>query len=485
MVTEARIELDSYTDSASVIRVRIRTIVMRILTFVPFAAALASALPAQWTLMAPISSPSARRAGAAAFDASQNRMLFVGGIQPSPSTILGQTWSWNGSLWTQLAPTGGTVARWGHGMVRNTNNNRLIVFGGRSPTLNAFANDTQEWTGTAWQTIATANAPSARHQYGFAFDSVRGCAVLFGGRTSTQTLADTWEYDGANWTQRAPATTPPARQEMAMVYDASLGMVVMFGGFDGTSTVFGDTWVYDGNDWAVVNPAVAPSARYRMAAVYDSVRQRTVLFGGYSGTAILTDTHEFIGDDWRPVSTSVTVPTASTETYHGYDPVRRKFVLFGGFGGTFSSQVWEYTGANTGYFSTFGTACPTVLGEPLLTSNIPRINQPWTVMVNNVPTTCEIVLFAFGLSNTTWGGGALPFDLAPLGLGGCNLLVAPDLINVQLATGGMAMNTFTFPNNTALLNQRMYTQGILLDLLPAGDWTLLASTKGGRALIGQ
>lgn len=270
-----------------------------------------------------------------------------------------------------------------------------------------------------------------------------------------------------------------------MVYDASIGKVVLFGGVDGTSTPLGDTWVYDGSDWEEVIPTVSPSARYRMAAVYDSVRQRTVLYGGYTGTAILTDTHEFVGDRWQPVPTGATVPAASTETYHGYDPVRRKTVLFGGFGGTFSGQLWEFTGPNTGYFSTYGLGCPTALGEPNLTSDVPRINQPWTVMVDNVPTDCELVLFAFGLSNASWTGGALPFDLAPLGLGGCNLLVSPDLVNVQLAAGGMAMNTFTFPNNTALVNQRLYAQGILFDLLPSGDWALLATTKGGRALLGQ
>jgi hypothetical protein len=42
--------------------------------------------------------------------------------------------------------------------------------------------------------------------------------------------------------------------------------------------------------------------------------------------------------------------------------VRREFALFGGFGTTFSGQTWEYTGANTGYFGTFGAGCPTAHG---------------------------------------------------------------------------------------------------------------------------
>ena len=445
----------------------------------------AAHLPAQWALMNPLTPPSARRAGAAAFDATGNRLLFVGGIQPSPSTILGQTWTWNGTLWAQLSPAGGTIPRWGHGLVRNTQNNRLILFGGRSPTLTAFANDTQEWTGTAWQTVVTANAPSARHVYGFAFDSLRNRAVLFGGRTNTQTLADTWEYDGTNWTQRTTFNVPPARQEMCMVYDASLRRVVLFGGYDQSSmAIYNDTWLYDGVDWQQVTPATAPTPRYRMAAAYDSLRQRTVLYGGFNGTNVLTDTFEFTGSNWNTVSTTNPLPGASTETYHGYDPVRSRFVLFGGFGTAFSNQTWEYNGANSGFFSTFGQGCPTTLGEPTLASNTPRIGNAWTVTINNIPADCEFALVPYGVSNTTSGLGPLPFDLAPVGLPGCALNVSNDFIAASLATGGTATSTIAIPSSTALVNVALFTQGVLLDITPSGATGLLATSVGGRAVIG-
>ncbi|MFN6146127.1 MAG: kelch repeat-containing protein [Planctomycetota bacterium] len=458
---------------------------MRPLPLLAFAIATAH-LPAQWALMNPVTSPSARRAGAAAFDSTGNRLLFVGGIQPSPSTILGQTWSWNGTAWTQLSPAGGTIPRWGHGLVRNTQNNRLIVFGGRSPTLSAFANDTQEWTGTAWQTVVTANAPSPRHVYGFAFDSLRNRAVLFGGRTSTQTLADTWEYDGVNWSQRTPFNVPPARQEMAMVYDSGLRRVVLFGGFDqSTNTRLNDTWLYNGSDWQQVTTSNSPSPRYRMASAFDSVRQRTVLYGGFDGTNVLTDTFEFNGSNWTNVATTNPLPGASTETYHGYDPVRRRFVLFGGFGTVFSSQTWEYNGANSGYFGTFGLGCPTAIGEPTLTSNTPRLNNPWTLTIGNVPTDCEFVLIPYGLSNTTSALGPLPADLAAIGLPGCALNVANDYVAAQVAVGGSATSTLAIPSTTALLNQFLFAQAVLLDIQPGGDAVLLATSVGGRALIGQ
>lgn len=443
--------------------------------------------------------PSQRRSGACAFDATANRLIFYGGVSPTPSVILAQTWAFNGA-WTQLNPAGGTTGRWGHQLVRNTSNNRLVTFGGRSPTLSGYANDTQEWTGSIWQNVPTPVSPSARYLYGMSYDSSRNVVVLFGGRGygsnpgNVETLGDTWEYNGVTWTERTFPIAPSPRAEGFMVYDASQRVTVMFGGFDAdTNTVLGDTWHYNGTTWTnrTADLASAPSARYRGACVYDSVRQRIVLYGGFTGTTIATDTYEYTGDTWNTVTTGTNVPQASTETLHGYDPVRRKFTLFGGYGGTFSSQTWEYTGANTGYFSTFGNACPTPQGLPTLTSNTPRLAQPWTVTAGNLPADLDIVLFALGFSNTTWGAVPLPFDLAPLGLGGCELVVSADLIDVAItvpeplpATGNQAVHTLNIPNTTSLVNSSIYIQGILLDLvLP--DFFYRGTTKGGRAVIGS
>lgn len=465
---------------------------MRSLPILGLAATFAAALPAQWTLTAPASSPSQRRLGACAYDAPSNRLIFYGGVSPTPSVILPQTWSWNGTLWTQLNPTGGTLGRWGHQLVRNLQNNRLVTFGGRSPTLSGFANDTQEWTGTAWTTVPTVNAPSARYAYGMAFDSARNVVVLFGGRTNTQTLADTWEYDGINWTQRNPAVAPSPRQELAMAYDASLARTIVFGGYDqDTNTVLGDTWEYNGTDWAQKAPAASPAARYRGASYYDSTRLRVVVFGGYDGTTIRNDMFEYTGDTWTTTAQGTTLPTASTETLHGYDPVRKRFVVFGGFGGSFSSQTWELNAPNTGMFSTYGEGCPTAEGEAVLTSNTPRLGQPWTITASNLPSTLELVMVAYGFSNTTWNSVPLPVDLGVIGLPGCGLVAAADVLNVRPtapdtppATTNVATETLAIPNNTALLNTRMFTQVLLLDLDVAG-FAFVGTTKGGRAVIGN
>jgi hypothetical protein len=188
------------------------------------------------------------------------------------------------------------------------------------------------------------------------------------------------------------------------------------------------------------------------------------------------------------VTTGINVPQASTETLHGYDPVRKKFVLFGGFGGTFSSQTWEYTGVSTGLFSEFGEGCATANGDVQVSSSVPRIGQTWSLTYDNLPLDTDGVMAVFGFSNTTWNGQPLPFDLLPIGLGGCGLLVSADVIDFALATNGATSATATYglpiPNNVAFVNLTLYTQAVVLDIVGL-DVTFPGTSKGGRAILGS
>jgi hypothetical protein len=456
-------------------------------------AALAAALPAQsWTQQSLLLvQPTQRRLGAAAFEAAGSRLIFLGGVSQTPAVIQPETWRFNGT-WQLLAPPAPTVGRWGHQLVTNTLNGRLIAFGGRAPTISGFANDTIEWDGTQWNAVPTPASPSPRYLYGMSFDSRRGVAVLFGGRTATTTLGETWEFNGVSWSQRTLANTPAPRSEMAMVFDSTLGKTVLFGGYDlDTDTIYGDTWFFDGQDWLLVpTPGVAPTARYRPAAVYDSTRKRTVLYGGFDGTNVVRDTFEFNGDTWATIATGANVPQAATETLHAYDPVRKKFVLFGGFGTTFSNQTWEYgypATVNPGTFVQFGTACDTGPLPLEVTSSVPTLGQTWQLDYANLPTALNTVLLvALGLSNQSWTGIPLPFDLAPLGLAGCNLFVSADVINAVLpaAGTGLAQHTLAIPNTASLENAVVYTQGIVLEIGGPG-LGFVGTTKGGYAVIGK
>jgi hypothetical protein len=469
---------------------------MRILPSAAVLAAFAATAAAQtisWAILTPTASPPARRAGAMAFDAVTNRLIAHGGLSSvTPGGILGETWAFGAppaaGNWVLLAPTGGAPPRWGHRLVRNTQNNRLITFGGRSPNSGAYANDTWEYTGAAnggaWALVPTATRPNARFLYGLAFDERRNVAVLFGGSSSAATFGDTWEYNGTNWTQRTTLTSPPPREDMVLVYDAAIDRTVLFGGYDpDTSTVLGDTWLYDGSDWRQLPASAAsPSARFSASAVYDSFRKRVMLYGGYDG-APKQDTYQFAGDRWITVTAGTTLPVGSTEAYSGYDASRRKFVLFGGFGTTFTAQTAELnvptTGAGqTGLFGTFAPGCSIAATPPAISAPTPVLGQPLVFTFSELPAG-SLRLGVLGLSNRTWNAIPLPLDLGVLGFGSCPLHVAADFSGTLALTGTSATLSLPIPTNTALINMVVYAQGVVLQT------TGLSTTPAAYAVLGN
>jgi hypothetical protein len=432
-----------------------------------------------------IQPPSIRRTGAMAYDASTPRLLLFGGLQQStPVSILNETWSYNGQ-WTKLNPAGGAPARWGHTMVRDPQNNRILMFGGRAPTISTLANDTWQWTGSAWSQLMTPTAPPVRFRHGMAFDSRRNRTVVFGGRGLVKNLNDTWEFDGVTWTQVLTQTSPPPREDMVMVFDEGLNRTVLFGGYDfDTDTLLGGTWEYDGVNWQqiTVAPADTPSPRFRMAAAYDSVRKRIIAHGGWAADGIKTGSWAYAGGRWVQTVNSGGPPL--TEVYAGYDRQRQRFVTFGGVGETFSNATWEFTGSNAGIFGLFGQGCPTSVGIAVgSTATPPKINSTLLIDWTNLPQSATGVIVVQGLSNVAWSGLPLPLPLDVLQLFGCTLLGSADFLSVAPAANGMAQSSMTIPNDSSLINVPFYSQILIPDpSAPNGNG---GTSRGGRSVFGQ
>ena len=85
---------------------------------------------------------------------------------------------------------------------------KVIMFGGDSGTT--YLNDTWSFDGTTWTQIAIQSAPPARAAAQIAYDSVTQKVVLFGGFNGTFYLGDTWLWDGSTlqWTQATPQASP-------------------------------------------------------------------------------------------------------------------------------------------------------------------------------------------------------------------------------------------------------------------------------------
>ena len=176
--------------------------------------------------------------GAVAYDAAHNVVVLVTpGVGQLPGGV--HTWTWDGHVWTRMAPT---------------------------------------------------TTPTARTGALIAYDESRRVIVLQGGQARTA-LTDTWEWDGSNWAQRTPAHSPDPGQEPAMAYDPISHKMLMY-------QFPQQLWAWDGKDWAQLHPAHLPGP-LTASLTFDG--RRVILFGD-SPDGNRTETWGWSGDDWSLLS---------------------------------------------------------------------------------------------------------------------------------------------------------------------------------------
>ncbi len=186
-----------------------------------------------WTVQ-PISAgtPSARFYHAMAADKKRNIVMFggsTGGVDPN-------TYAWDGTAWSMVAQTG-PPATHGQSMVFESRTNRTLLFGGLG------VDQTWTWDGSKWTQQNPAVHPSTR-EYGLMADDVaHHVVVLFGGGNS---LNDTWLWDGLNWAQSVIAISrfPPGRSFHGLAYDGARAQTVLYGGMTPMGAT-DDTWLFD------------------------------------------------------------------------------------------------------------------------------------------------------------------------------------------------------------------------------------------------
>jgi hypothetical protein len=123
------------------------------------------------------------------------------------------------------APVAPSLRIW-HAMAYDAAHAQVVLFGGYD---NGVLGDTWTWDGTDWTQRTPAHSPPAGYAHAMAYDAAHAQVVLFGGYGGSGN--DTWTWDGTDWTQRTPAHSPSPREGHAMAYDAAHAQVVLFGGF--------------------------------------------------------------------------------------------------------------------------------------------------------------------------------------------------------------------------------------------------------------
>ncbi len=319
-------------------------------------------------------SPTARAANVVTYDGATDQVVAFGGLETG-FTPLNDTWTWDGTAWTQVADAadaGCTTActdsppeRAASSMAYDPASGQLVLFGGDANGGFANNNDTWVWNGTTWTQVADSGdpgcttactaSPAARSGAALAYDPAIGKLVLFGG---LGVFNDTWTWDGASWSQVAdsgdPGCTnactdsPPVSVASSMAYDEPSHQLILFGGGDYNSNA---TWNFDGTTWTQLNTgsdagctdscSASPMARSGAGLEYNPALGQLVLFGGLAGVGFdnLNDTWTWDGTTWTQVdddtdpgctTACVGSPIGRSAISLTYDETNRQSVIFGG-----------------------------------------------------------------------------------------------------------------------------------------------------------
>jgi hypothetical protein len=194
-----------------------------------------------WMQRLPAASPSPRYGFAFAFDSARNNCVLFGGTDGSGSH-LDETWLWDGASWTQASPSGATPPpRYLCSAAFDDARDRIVLFGGLG-NQSTLLGDTWEWDGSSWIAVAAPAHPSPRLGASLAHDAMLGRTLLFGGGNTAGAFSpETWAWNGQTWTQLQPTVSPEGRTLAGMAYDSAHGSTVLFGG-GANWPYFRDTW---------------------------------------------------------------------------------------------------------------------------------------------------------------------------------------------------------------------------------------------------
>ena len=437
---------------------------MRIASAVLLLASSVVAQAATWATITPSASsttPAGRWQHAMTYDTARARtVVFGGNLNQSSDASTNETWEWTGSSWQQRTPVTSPSARRMTAMAFDATRNVAVLYGGYTSVTVPNLADTWEWNGTNWALRTSAVSPPARRSHAMAYDAARQRVVLFGGVGANGALADTWEWDGTVWTLRTPVNAPGARLGHVMAYDGARQRVVLYGGLTAATNgvAQADTWEWDGTNWLARFSLSFPAARHAASLAFDTTRSRCVLFGGQNTNGNDYDeTWEWNGVNWTLRQNSgIGVRRMSAAVF---DVGQQRVILFGGLQPCcwLTSDLWGFANAAA---IEYGVGC----GSPALRlvkdpSNRPLIGSNGLATLINAPT--PVAGMAMGLSNTTYGPFTLPVPLDSVGMNGCLLWHSAEALGlgVTAITPTSLVFLYPIPNSSSLIGGRVFLQG--------------------------
>ncbi len=243
-----------------------------------------------WERTGGMYSPAAREAAAMVYDEEFKNVVLFGG--EGNSSLLNDTWIWTGgdiNSWEEVEPASVPSKRKHAAIGFDPFSNSVILFGGQGQS--GVLGDTWRWNGSVWTQVTGLTAsPSPRGGAQMASDGRN--LILFGGYTLSGSTkvpnGETWLWNGTDWenvTPSDPEASPPGAYNGQMSFNGQTA--VLYGGIKGTKTESGHTikdsspflwmWNADAKTWSFA-PGPLDFGRWDHAMAYDG--KRTVIFSG-------------------------------------------------------------------------------------------------------------------------------------------------------------------------------------------------------------
>lgn len=233
------------------------------------------------------------------------------------------------------------------------------------------------------------------------------------------------------------------------------------------------TWEWDAlSGWQQISGVGGPLATSR-ALHYDPARRVQVL-----GVAIgaLEQVWERRGNSaWVQQSQALAPPSAAYPMV--FDSRRNRLIL-----SNYAGATWSYAAVVPATYATHGDGCAGTLGEPRLATaepwTLPWLGSTMQIEVEGAPQ--SVAILATGLDDRLAGATPLPLDLSSLGMPGCSLRTAPDVVTFGLGAGTSVGFAVPVPNRLPLVSLRFYQQALVLDPAANAAGLVLSNSIAAR-----
>lgn len=174
-----------------------------------------------------------------AFDVARNTLVLLCN-QSSETTA---TWLFDGTTWTKASAAANPPPHVWAGFAYDPRHANVLLAGGTNSMGTTNVSDTWTWDGSSWTQRHGPAPPGGPTTIGF--DAANGQMVLVQAPLGS-TAASSWTWDGSNWTPLA--VTLYFGGYATITFDAAHRGLLLFEG-NGQYETSSQTWFYAGNTW--------------------------------------------------------------------------------------------------------------------------------------------------------------------------------------------------------------------------------------------